>query len=257
MGTTAWLQLREIFSGKKIWLAVLLAAFPVALTLVVVRAGGWDEGRPDILLYVKLTFLFVLHPMLTCPLLSLLYGTAIVNADVERKTITYLFTRPVAKWKIVAGKYAAVVGFLAGPVTLSLLICWALLGAPGGARFIGIMLTAVLGAVAAYTAVFAAIGTLFRNRPLVVGLLYAFVVEGVLSFIPGAMVNAVTVTYYLRSLAFRAAHVELPPELAFLTRFAAASLPESVAVLLGIAACALTIASVVVTRREYSVADAV
>ena len=39
MGTTAWLQLREILSGRKIWLAVLLAAFPIALSIIVVRAG--------------------------------------------------------------------------------------------------------------------------------------------------------------------------------------------------------------------------
>ncbi|HEX7901302.1 MAG TPA: hypothetical protein VF950_26320 [Planctomycetota bacterium] len=254
MGTVAWLQLREILSGKKLWLAALLAAFPVALAFVVRQAGGWDELDPAFEPYAKPLFLFVTHPMLTCALLSLLYGTAIVNADVERKTVTYLFTRPVAKWRIVLGKYLAVVGFLAVPTTLSLGISWLLLGAPGGARFIGGMELAGLGAVTAYTAVFALIGTLFRNRPLVVGILYAFVVEGVLSFIP-ALINTITVTYYLRSVVVRALGLELPADLARLV--GGASLLESSAVLLGIAAAALTLASAVVTRREYSVADAV
>ena len=254
MGTVAWLQIREILSGKKLWLAGLLAAFPVALSFVVMRAGGWDDLPPDFEPYAKPLFLFVTQPMLTCALLSLLYGTAIVNGDVERKTITYLFTRPVAKWKVVAGKYAAVVAFLAAPTTLSLVLSWLLLGCPGGARLLGGMELAGLGAVTAYTAIFAAIGTLFRNRPLVVGILYAFVVEGVLSVIP-ALINTVTVTYYLRSVVVRALGLNLPPELARLV--GGASLLESVAVLLGIAAFALTLASVVVTRREYSTADAV
>ena len=254
MGTAAWLQIREILSGKKLWLAGLLAAFPVALSFVVMRAGGWDELDAEFEPYAKPIFLFVTQPMLTCALLSLLYGTAIVNGDVERKTITYLFTRPVAKWRIVTGKYAAVVGFLAVPTTLSLLLSWLLLGTPGGARLIAGMGLATLGAVVAYTAVFAAIGTLFRNRPLVVGILYAFVVEGFLSCIP-ALINTFTVTYYLRSVVVRALGLQLPSELARLV--GGASLLESVAVLLGIAAAALTVASVVVTRREYSVADAV
>jgi len=160
----------------------------------------------------------------------------------------------VAKWKVVAGKYAAVVGFLAVPTTLSLVLSWLLLGAPGGARLLGGMELAGLGAVLAYTAVFAAIGTLFRNRPLVVGILYVVVVEGVLSFVP-ALINTVTVTYYLRSVVVRALGLTLPPELARLV--GGASLLEAVAVLLGIAAAALALAAAVVTRREYSVADAV
>lgn len=254
MGTVAWLQLREILSGRKLWLAGILEAFPVALTLVVVKAGGWSTLAPEEEQYAKLIFLFVLHPMLVGPLLALLYGTSIVNADAERKTLTYLFTRPVAKWKIVLGKYAAVAGVLAVPVALSLGLCWLLLGSPGGARFIGTLALAALGGVAAYTAIFAAIGTLFRNRPLVVGLLYAFIVEGVLSFIPGALINTATVAYYMRSLALSALDVRVPPEL---VRFMGAASPlESAGVLLCIAAAGLSVAAVVVTRREYATADA-
>lgn len=254
MGAVAWLQMREILAGKKVWLAALLAAFPVALSLVIQRAGGWSDLDPEVATYGPPIYLFLLHPTLTGALLSLLYGTAIVNADIERKTVTYLFTRPLAKWKIVAAKYAAVSGFLALPTTLSLLASWAILGGPGGARLLGGLELATLGGTLAYTAVFTAIGAIFRNRPLVVGILYAFVVEGVLSFLP-ALINTITVTYYLRSVVSRSIGLELPPELDRLV--GGASLLEAFAVLLGVAAAALTVASVVVTRREYSTADAV
>jgi ABC-type transport system involved in multi-copper enzyme maturation permease subunit len=255
MGAVAWLQIREILSGKKVWLVALLEAFPLGLTLVVVRAGGWTGMAPQEEMYAKLIFLFVLHPMLACPLLALLYGTAIVNSDVEQKTVTYLFTRPVSKWKVVVGKYLSTSAFLAGPAALSLLLGWALLGAPGGARFFGTLMGTVLASVAAYTAVFAAIGTIFRNRPLVVGILYAFFVEGILSFIPGAVINTVTVAYYLRSLVSRAVDLDIPAEA---TRFLGDASPlGAAAVLATITAVALALATAVVARREYPVADAV
>jgi ABC-type transport system involved in multi-copper enzyme maturation permease subunit len=254
MGTIAWLQVREILSGRKIWLAGLLAAFPAGLAFLVVQAGGWEGEPAEFVAFANPLFLFILYPMLTCVLLSLLYGTTIVNSDLERKTITYLFTRPVPKWKLVAGKYAAVVAFLALPVTLSLLVAWLFLGAPGGIRLFGGLELASLGGLVAYTAIYAAIGVVFRGRPLVVGIVYTFIVEGVLSFIP-ALVNMGTVTYYLRSVVVRALGLEVPLELTRLV--GGASLVESILVLLAMAAAALGVAAVVVTRREYNVADTV
>ena len=41
---------------------------------------------------------------------ALFYGTALVSEDVEGKSITYLFTRPVSKPAIMLGKYLCLAG---------------------------------------------------------------------------------------------------------------------------------------------------
>src|SRR5206468_5485633 len=41
------------------------------------------------------------------PVLGVFYGTALVADEVEDKTITYLFTRPIQRGAVLLGKYLA------------------------------------------------------------------------------------------------------------------------------------------------------
>jgi len=63
----------------------------------------------------------------------------------------------------------------------------------------------------AFTALFSLLGLFVPRRAIPVGLIYAVVVEGFLSIIP-ALVNELTVSYYLRSLGWHIAGVPLPAE---------------------------------------------
>ena len=59
---------------------------------------------------VKPTFgtaVSVLYLRFIVPALGLFYGTSLIADEVEDKTITYLFTRPIARGAIVLGKYLA------------------------------------------------------------------------------------------------------------------------------------------------------
>ena len=105
-----------------------------------------------------------------------------------------------------------------------------------------------------YTAIFAAIGSVFTKRPMIVGLIYG-VIETILSFIP-ALVSTLTVTYFLRSLALRIIQPKnLPGEL---TRILGdTSLPIALLVLGGMIAGALALASWICTTREYVMAEQV
>ena len=44
------------------------------------------------------------------PVLGVFYGTSLIADEVEDKTITYLFTRPVPRSAVLLGKYAGVPG---------------------------------------------------------------------------------------------------------------------------------------------------
>jgi len=43
----------------------------------------------------------------TVPVLAVFYGTSLIADEIEDKTITYLFTRPIPRGAVMAGKYLA------------------------------------------------------------------------------------------------------------------------------------------------------
>ena len=52
----------------------------------------------------------------TVPVLGVFYGTSLMADEVEDKTITYLFTRPIPRGAVLVGKYLA---YLAAPCSWS------------------------------------------------------------------------------------------------------------------------------------------
>ena len=60
--------------------------------------GGAGDLRPDDL---------GLLPALHRPVLGVFYGTSLIADEVEDKTITYLFTRPIPRGAVLVGKYLA------------------------------------------------------------------------------------------------------------------------------------------------------
>jgi len=249
MGTIAWLQLRQVLGEKKIFLIALFLALPALLSLAysppAVLAG---ESEKTISAAI---FLFLLYPQTTCLLLALLYGSSILNTEVEGKTLTYLFSRPIAKWKVFTAKYAAIAGCLVVPTLGSFLVSWAIVGAPGGARFLLGFALSITGAIAIYTAVFSVIAVFFRKRPMIVGLIYG-IIEFILSFIP-ALVSTMTATYFLRSIVARVLDLELPTDL--LRLVGAASLATSVLALAALIAAAVALAGWAITQEEFASAD--
>jgi len=77
-------------------------------------------------------YLFLLYPQAVCLLLALFYGTSVLGDELDGKTLTYLFTRPLPRWHFVLGKYLGIGPGAAGPTALSLLAAWLIAGAPGG-----------------------------------------------------------------------------------------------------------------------------
>jgi hypothetical protein len=101
--------------------------------------------------------------------------------------------------------------------------------------------------VAAYTAIFAAIGVFFSRRPMILGLIYG-VIEIMLSFIP-ALISTMTVTYFLRSFVLRLVDIPIPDDVMRL--IGGASLPVAFLAIAGMIAAALALACWAGTKREY------
>lgn len=255
------LEWRQTLAGRRIWLAVILLALPVLLTVAVRAAGGFDAPnlpkdagvtQADLQTGIAGVYLYVLYPMLSCGLLSLLYGSSLLASEIEGRTLTYLFTRPLPKWQIVLGKYLTVVCVLCVLISSSLTLSWTIIGGSGGVKLWFSLLIACVGAVTSLVAIFALLGQLVPRRAIPAGIVYLVVFEGLLSLLP-AVVHKASVHFYLRSLVFGLNDLKLPDEVMDL--IGPQSVPASCLALCLITAGALGGAMLQVTRRQFTMSD--
>ena len=202
------LSIGEMLWSRRTMFMALIVAGPVALALVLrivdaagvapVRINGVRIGGASIFGMM----IWILFLRFIIPVLGVFYGTALVADEVEDKTITYLFTRPIQRGAILLGKYLAYLVCTTFVVLPSVMLVYFLL-VPFGeipASFgpllkdLGIL---ALG-LAVYGAFFALLGALLK-RPLLVGLVFAFGWEPVVLVIPGYL-KRFTLAYYLQSL---------------------------------------------------------
>ena len=139
----------------------------------------------------------------TVPVLGVFYGTSLIADEVEDKTITYLFTRPVPKGAVLLGKYLAYMActvFVVLPSVVIVYLCIVPMRGSLGASFLDLVkdLTLLAIGLAVYGAVFAVIGARFK-RPLLAGLIFIFGWEQVALAFPGYL-KRFTVAYYLQAL---------------------------------------------------------
>ncbi|MEE2637199.1 MAG: ABC transporter permease [Acidobacteriota bacterium] len=189
--------------GGPVVVAVILRML-VAMDLIAAR--GVVEGRPvsvsGPIIFGLMIWGFYLR--FSVPLLGVFYGTSLIADEVEDKTITYLFTRPLSRGAVLVGKYLAYLvctGFVVLPsVMLVFFLVVPLLGGSIGASFLDLIKDLALLAVglAVYGAVFALVGALFK-RPLLTGLVFVFGWEPIVVVVPGYM-KRFTVSYYLQGL---------------------------------------------------------
>ncbi len=137
------------------------------------------------------------------PVLGVFYGTSLMADEVEDKTITYLFTRPIPRGAVLVGKYLAYLGctvFVVLPsVVLVYLLIVPLKGSLGAAfpDLLKDLLLLGLG-LAVYGAVFAFVGAKFK-RPLLIGLIFVFGWEQAALAFPGYL-KQFTVMFYLQAI---------------------------------------------------------
>jgi ABC-type transport system involved in multi-copper enzyme maturation permease subunit len=185
---------------RRCLVATLLCLFPVGVAGFIAIVSHFEGPAPADVLVAALWNLLV---QIITPLVALAYGSAVLAEEIEDRTITYLFTRPLERAAILLGRWLAALVPLLAALALSVVAMLSILGRVGGdqdwltADFTRRMLAVVLAGGAVYSALFAAAGALFK-RPVLLGLGYTFVYELILGNLPGSNQKA-TVQYYLRS----------------------------------------------------------
>jgi ABC-type Na+ efflux pump permease subunit len=254
------LSVSEMLWSRRTIFMALVVGVPVLIAMAV-RFVAWlgaPIGQVDGVRIAGPAMLgvmvWVFYLRITVPLLGVFYGTSLIADEVEDKTITYLFTRPVRRGAVLLGKYLAylaVTGFVVLPSVVLVYLLVAPIGATLGASFIPVLKDLALLALglAVYGAVFAFVGAQFK-RPILVGLVFIFGWEQIAMAFPGYL-KKFTIAYYLQATVPHAM-----PQLDALSLVQAIfqetpGLAASLAWLFAIWAVFLWLAVRAVERREY------
>jgi ABC-2 type transport system permease protein len=147
--------------------------------------------------------IWVFYLRFTVPVLGVFYGTSLMADEVEDKTITYLFTRPIRRGAVLFGKFLAYLGCTIFVVLPSVMLVYLLvvpMRGSLGASFIDLVkdLSLLALGLAVYGSLFAFVGAKFK-RPLLVGLIFIFGWEQAALAFPGYL-KKFTIAYYLQGL---------------------------------------------------------
>ena len=199
--------------------------------------------------------IWLLYIRFVVPVLGVFYGTALIADEIDDKTITYLFVRPIPRAAILVGKYLSYLACTLLLVLPSVVLVYFLV-VPLGGGSIGRefpSLAADLGmlavGLAGYGAVFALVGARVK-RPLVVGLVYAFGWEPAVLLFPGYLKRA-TVAYYLQALVPQAMPQDSAISVLMQVFQEVPSVTTSLVCLAGITLATLWLAGRAVEAREY------
>jgi ABC-type transport system involved in multi-copper enzyme maturation permease subunit len=248
-----------LWSRRSVFLALLVGA-PTAIAFAV-RLVAMTRGLPVIngaglggptLFGILIWMLFV---RFIVPVLGVFYGTSLIADEVDDKTITYLFTRPVPRAAVLIGKYFSYLACVVLLVLPSVIVVYFLvvpIGGQVGQAFPALVADLGMLAIglAAYGAVFAFVGAQLK-RPLIVGLVFAFGWESTVLLIPGYL-KRLSVAYYLQALVPHAMPQDSSAISALLQVFQEfPSVATSLICLTGITVGALWLAGRAVEMREY------
>jgi ABC-type transport system involved in multi-copper enzyme maturation permease subunit len=253
LGQMLWSR-RSVFLGVLLGGPVLMA---IALRIVdTLHASGFKVNGAAIggsAIFGMMVWLLFIRFIV--PVLGVFYGTSLIADEVDDKTITYLFTRPIPRRSVLLGKYLAYLACTVLLVLPSVMLVFFLLVPIGGGR-IGEAFPSLLTdlgmlavGLASYGAVFALVGTMLK-RPLVVGLVFAFGWEPAVLLFPGYL-KRLTVAYYMQALVTHEMPQDSAVSVLLQVFHEVPSVTTSLLCLAGIIVLTLWLAGRAVERREY------
>ena len=202
------LSLGEMLWSKRTIFMALVVGGPVILAIIVrllqasgipaLRVNGARVGGGAMFGMM----IWVLFVRFIVPVLGVFYGTSLIADEVEDKTITYLFTRPIQRGAVLIGKYLAYLVCTALVVLPSVMIVYFMIVPLSDVPATFGLLVKDLGILAVGLAVYGArvalIGAVLK-RPLVIGLVFAFGWEQVALLMPGYL-KRFTLAHYVQAL---------------------------------------------------------
>jgi ABC-2 type transport system permease protein len=181
MPTVAYITARGLFGRRRALLLLPLPLLVIGLALLCraydVAPRNW--GTP-ILVGLGLAVML--------PVTALIVGAGVLGSEVDDGTIVHILTKPLPRRDIILAKLGVAVGVTAVTAAVPLFI----VGALADSTRLGLALVAgaVVGACA-YTALFL-LTSLLSRRPVLLGLVYILVWEGLLGrFVSGTRVLSI------------------------------------------------------------------
>ena len=190
--------LRDLVRPRRIWPTLILSILPAFLYLLARWTVPHREFHPGEV-YELLSADLLFGPVLVLP--AVIFATGALSQEMEQKTIVYLLTRPLPRWRILLAKFVAAVVAVIVAVLLSwlLLALWRYGFSHLDRAHPGRDCASLAVGAAAYSALFLLAATLFR-RPLLWGLFFAFGWESWVPSLPGSF-GKLSLMAYLRALA--------------------------------------------------------
>jgi ABC-2 type transport system permease protein len=249
-----------LWSRRTIFLALVVGS-PLALGVLfrVLEAFGFGSVKVESVQVPGATvfggMIWLLYLRFMVPVLGVFYGTALIADEVDDRTLTYLFVRPIQRGAVLLGKYLAYLVTTVFVVLPSVVVLYLLVVPLGHGSLAGsfpalLKDLGLLGlGLAAYGALFTLIGARLKH-PLVTGLVFAFGWEQLALVLPGYL-RRFSIAYYLQSLV---PHAMPQDGLGGMLQALFRDTPSpwaAVAWLLGMTVVFLALAAWVVERREY------
>jgi ABC-type transport system involved in multi-copper enzyme maturation permease subunit len=252
LGEMLWSR-RTIFMGLVVGLPVLLSVIVRLMTAL----NGPNMHVNNVAVNGPAMFglmVWAFYLRFSVPVLGVFYGTSLIADEVEDKTITYLFSRPIPRGAVLLGKYFAYLACTVLVLLPSLMIVWFVvipIGGSLGENFIDLVkdLGILALGLAVYGALFAFVGAWFK-RPLLVGLVFVYGWELITLGVPGYM-KRLTVAYYVQGLV---PHAMPTNDVTALVQGIFRETPSLATSLLWLGVMEvvfLWLATRIVTRREY------
>jgi len=251
-------QFSRMLLSKRGLVALLLAAGPGSFFLVVSRFVVDADDRAE----APVAFLgWMLCVQMLTPVLALIFGSAVVAEEIEDRTLSYLFSRPIPRSAVLVGRWLAALAVLV--VFLGGAAAWTAFAldsgfpeAPAGGSFAALfapLAQAMLVGGAVYSLAFAALGAIVK-WPMIIGLGYFFAFELMLANLPmlPGNIRALAVQHHLRVLALATGREPWTAELTKILHLEQVGTAGDALVSLGgVFAVALALGTWVVSRRQY------
>jgi len=195
--TIARITARALFGRRRFLLLLPLPALLVGLAVLADSLGARPADWADSVI-VGLGLGVVL------PVVALVVGTGVLGSEIDDGTLAHILAKPLPRREIVFSKL--VVAVLVTAVTVGVPLYAVGLLAGSSRLGVGLVVGATLGTVA-YSALFVALSLLTR-RPVLLGLIYVLVWEGLLTnLLTGTRV--LSIQQYVLAVADRVAQSDL------------------------------------------------
>jgi ABC-2 type transport system permease protein len=210
MNTTIMeLTFRQLLGKRRTILLVLLALVPALIALAFRASGHADDVIIQNGEAIDRQARFTAGPLMSSlvvgvllPLCALVFATAALGSEIEDGTAVYLLSKPIPRWRVVISKLlvawattavlvipaAAIAGVIAiagsgGTVTS---FRFGTLDVQSGAGIVPGFLVALVAGSFLYCCIFTAL-SIFTSRALIVGLLYVFFWEALMTSLFGGL----------------------------------------------------------------------